>query len=225
VFAGLRPLVAGEGSADTTRLSRSHRLFAPLPGLTAIAGGKFTTYRVMAKDAVDAAARDLGSVPASATDRLPLLGAEGPAGGAAHDPASGLGREQFARLIWRHGSCASEVLDLIAADPSLAAPLPGDPRHVAAEVVHAYTHQGALDVDDVLSRRTRISIEVADRGRAAAPAVAALAAGVFGWSDVRRVEEMAHYLQLRDAEAAAEASPDEATARARYREALGGRVP
>src|SRR5262249_50743007 len=91
VFAGLRPLVAGEGSADTTRLSRSHRLFAPLPGLTAIAGGKFTTYRVMAKDAVDAAARDLGSVPPSTTDRLPLLGAEGAPGGATYDPATGLG--------------------------------------------------------------------------------------------------------------------------------------
>jgi len=220
VFAGVRPLVAGEDSADTTRLSRSHRLFAPLPGMTAIAGGKFTTYRVMGKDAVDAAARDLGSVPPSTTDRLPLLGAEGAPAGAAYDPASGLGREQFARLIWRHGSCASEVLTLIAADPSLAAPLSGDPRHVAAEVVHAVTHQGALDVDDVLSRRTRISIEVADRGRAAAPEVARLAAGALGWSDGRREEELARYLRLRDAEAAAESSPDEATAQARYREVL-----
>ena len=77
-FAGLRPLVSGE-TDETSRLSREHAVASPVPGLTAIAGGKYTTYRVMAKDAVDAAAVDLDEpVPARpCTDRVPLLGAEG----------------------------------------------------------------------------------------------------------------------------------------------------
>jgi glycerol-3-phosphate dehydrogenase len=209
VFAGLRPLVAADGAADTTRLSREHRLFSPLPGLTAIAGGKYTTYRVMARDAVDAAARDLGVNALSTTDRLPLLGAETPTAGA--DPV---------RL--RHGGCAEEVLALADAHPQLAVPLPGAEHYLAAEAVHAVTHQGALDLDDVLSRRTRASIETRDRGRAAAAVVAPLVAPVLGWSGARAAEELERYRRLRDAEQAAEASPDDATAAAAYRAVMDG---
>ena len=204
VFAGLRPLVAAEGGTDTTRLSREHRLFSPLPGLTAIAGGKYTTYRVMARDAVDAAAADLGSTAPSTTDRVPLVGAVE----AAHE-------EDPLRL--RHGGCADEVLTLAAADPKLAAPLAGAVGYIAAEAVHAVTHQGALDLDDILSRRTRVSIETADRGRAAAAAIAPLVAPALGWSEERTAEELARYVRLRDAEAAAEAAPDDAAAAAAYR--------
>ena len=204
VFAGLRPLVAAEGGTDTTRLSREHRLFSPLPGLTAIAGGKYTTYRVMARDAVDAAAADLGSTAPSTTDRVPLVGAVE----AAHE-------EDPLRL--RHGGCADEVLSLAAADPELAAPLAGAVGYIAAEAVHAVTHQGALDLDDILSRRTRVSIETADRGRAAAAAIAPLVAPELGWSEERTAEELARYVRLRDAEAAAEAAPDDAAAAAAYR--------
>ena len=204
VFAGLRPLVAAEGAADTTRLSREHRLFSPVPGLTAIAGGKYTTYRVMARDAVDAAARDLGSTTPSTTDRLPLLGAAPPGDG--QDP-----------LRLRHGDCASEVQALAQADPQLAAPLPGADGYLTAEAVHAVTHQGALDLDDILSRRTRVSIEAADRGRAAATAIAPLVAPLLGWSESRAAEELDRYLRLRAAEEAAEAAPDDAAAAAAYR--------
>jgi glycerol-3-phosphate dehydrogenase len=209
VFAGLRPLVAAEGAADTTRLSREHRLFSPVPGLTAIAGGKYTTYRVMARDAVDAAARDLGSTDPSTTDRLPLLGAAAP-------PDDG------DRIRLRHGSCADEVLTLAQADPTLAAPLAGAGHYIAAEAVHAATHQGALDLDDILSRRTRISIEVADRGRAAAAAIAPLVATVLGWSEARTAEELHRYIRLRDAEAAAEMAPDDAAAAVAYRGVMAG---
>ena len=98
VFAGLRPLVAAEGGTDTTRLSREHRLFSPLPGLTAIAGGKYTTYRVMARDAVDTAAADLGSTAPSTTDRVPLVGAvEAARRGGSAAPA--------ARRLRRRGAC------------------------------------------------------------------------------------------------------------------------
>ena len=209
VFAGLRPLVAAEGATDTTRLSREHRLFSPAPGLTAIAGGKYTTYRVMARDAVDLAARDLGSTAPSTTDRLPLLGAAEPAAG--QD-----------RLHLRHGACADEVLLLAQADPELATPLAGAESYIAAEAVHAVTHQGALDLDDILSRRTRVSIETPDRGRAAAAAVAPLVARRLRWSEARAAEEVERYVRLRDAEAAAEAAPDDAAAAAAYRAVLDG---
>ncbi len=204
VFAGLRPLVAAEGGTDTTRLSREHRLFSPLPGLTAIAGGKYTTYRVMARDAVDTAAADLGSTAPSTTDRVPLVGAVEAA--REEDP-----------LRLRHGDCADEVLALAAADPELAVPLAGAGGYIAAEAVHAVTHQGALDLDDILARRTRVSIETADRGRAAAAAIVPLVAPELGWSEERAAEELARYVRLRDAEAAAEAAPDDAAAAAAYR--------
>jgi len=204
VFAGLRPLVAAEGAVDTTRLSREHRLFSPVPGLTAIAGGKYTTYRVMARDAVDLAARDLGTSSPSVTHDLPLLGAAPPL-------------DDNDRIRLRHGACADEVYTIAQGNPKLTAPLSGAGGYIAAEAVHAVTHQGALDLDDILSRRTRVSIEVADRGRAAATAVAPLVAPILGWTDARAAEEVDRYITLRDAEAAAEVAPDDAAARAAYR--------
>ncbi|HUZ84061.1 MAG TPA: glycerol-3-phosphate dehydrogenase/oxidase [Gaiellales bacterium] len=217
VFAGLRPLVAAEGAGDTTRLSRQHRLLCPRPGLTAIAGGKYTTYRVMARDAVDAAARDLGvDVPKSSSERVRLVGAD-PGGRAADgvDPALA----ELVRL--RHGGCADEVFALAAADPALAAPIDAATGHLAAEAVHACTHQGALDLDDILSRRMRIAIEMADRGRTAAAAVAPLVAPHLGWDPDRAAAEVAGYVRLRDAEAAAEGAVDDRAAAAAYRAVLG----
>jgi glycerol-3-phosphate dehydrogenase len=209
VYAGLRPLVAAAGAASTTRLSREHRLFHPAPGLTAIAGGKYTTYRVMARDAVDAAARDLGgTVAPSRTAHTPLLGATG--------IDHGLDR----RLVERHGGCAGEVLALAGADRALQRPIAGAEAYLAAEAVHACTHQGALDLDDILARRLRVSIEVPDRGRAAAAAVAPLVAPVLGWSEERAAEEVGRYVRLRDAEAAAEAAPDDITAGRRYQDVM-----
>ena len=210
VYAGLRPLVAAAGATSTTRLSREHRLFHPAPGLTAIAGGKYTTYRVMARDAVDAAATDLGgTVAPSRTAQTPLLG------------ATGIDHGLDSRLVERHGGCAGEVLALAAADRTLQRPIAGAEAYLAAEAVHACTHQGALDLDDILARRLRVSIEVPDRGRAAAAAVAPLVAPVLGWSEERAAEEVSRYVRLRDAEAAAEAAPDDATAGERYQAVLG----
>jgi glycerol-3-phosphate dehydrogenase len=221
VFAGLRPLVAAGGS-DTARLSRRHRLISPLPGLTAILGGKYTTYRLMARDTVDLAARDLGGdLPASRTHELPLIGA---AGGAATmlEPRSGIGRQQLDLLLARHGACADEVAAQAVADPRLASPIAGAQRYLRAEAMHAVTHQGALDLDDVLARRMRIAIEVPDRGRAAAADVAPLIAPLLGWSDERTSEEVARYVRLRDAEAAALTARNDADAVARYRAVLEG---
>ena len=209
VYAGLRPLVAAAGAASTTRLSREHRLFRPAPGMTAIAGGKYTTYRIMARDAVDAAATDLGgTVAPSRTAQTPLLG------------ATGVDHGLDSRLVERHGGCAGEVLALAAADRTLQRPITGAGAYLAAEAVHACTHQGALDLDDILARRLRVSIEVPDRGRAAAAAVAPLVAPVLGWSPERAAEEVSRYVRLRDAEAAAETAPDDATARSRYQDVM-----
>jgi glycerol-3-phosphate dehydrogenase len=207
VFAGLRPLVAADDVAETTKLSRQHRLFTPRPGLTAIAGGKYTTYRVMSRDAVDAACRDLGSEARSTTDWLPLLGAEAPQDG-----------EGLLRL--RHGSCAEEVQMLVENRPALATPLEGAANYLRAEALHAVTHQGALSLDDILSRRTRVSIEATDRGRAAAVSIGPLVGPVLGWSDERTADEVEDYIRLRDAEEAAEAAPDDISAAAAYRGVL-----
>jgi len=117
VFAGLRPLVAAAGT-DTTRLSRSHTVSSPQPGLSVIAGGKFTTYRVMARDVIDAAVADLATGGPSLTHRTPLLGAAGYAerlASAAQLAArSALAAAQVERLLGRYGSCADDLLDLAA---------------------------------------------------------------------------------------------------------------
>jgi glycerol-3-phosphate dehydrogenase len=216
VFAGLRPLVAAGSGRETTRLSRSHRVFHPLPGMTAIAGGKYTTYRVMARDAVDAAVRDLDAGAPSRTHEVPLVGAGPAAAGAAADD------ERVALLRRRHGACAEEVLAIAAADADLARPIAGADRHLRAEAVHAVTHQGARDLDDVLARRIRIAIEVPDQGRAAAADVAPHIARALGWSAAEAAERTAAYVRLRDAEAAALAQRSDTAARERYAAVLRG---
>ncbi|HEX6855853.1 MAG TPA: glycerol-3-phosphate dehydrogenase/oxidase [Streptosporangiaceae bacterium] len=212
VFAGLRPLVAAAG-ADTTRLSRSHTVSTPRPGLSVIAGGKFTTYRVMARDVIDAAAADLGARGPSLTHQTPLIGAAGYAERRASAgrlaARSGLPAAQVGRLLDRYGSCADDLLDLVAARPGLGQELPGGAGYLGAEIAYACSHEGAVRLDDALARRTRIAIETRDRGLAAAPAAAALMAAELGWDPARTRRELAHYQQSVAAELAAQAEPDE----------------
>nr|WP_175251282.1 glycerol-3-phosphate dehydrogenase/oxidase [Actinomadura sp. J1-007] len=218
VYAGLRPLLSGE-SDDTARLSREHAVAEPVPGLVVVTGGKFTTYRVMARDAVDAVARGLEEpVPASPTDRLPLMGAVGfevlwneRRRLAAR---SGLHVARVEHLLQRYGACVHEVLDLVAADPALGEPVPGTSDYLRAEAVYAVTHEGALHLEDVLARRTRISFEERDGGLAAAGHVARLIAPFLRWDEDRTAAETERYvLQVRserqgaDAPAEAEGAP------------------
>ncbi|HZU40454.1 MAG TPA: glycerol-3-phosphate dehydrogenase/oxidase [Solirubrobacteraceae bacterium] len=197
VFAGLRPLLSGE-SEDTSRLSREHSVAVPVPGLVAVAGGKYTTYRVMARDAIDAAVRafDRGA-PASVTATTPLLGADGfrALWNGRHRLAedSGLHVARIEHLLGRYGSLAHELLELLRERPELAEPLPGADSYMAVEALYAAMAEGALHVDDVLARRTRISIESWDRGEAAAEPVAELMAGVLGWSSEETAREVAYY--------------------------------
>jgi len=227
VFAGLRPLVAASTQADTTKLSREHTISSPAPGLSVIGGGKYTTYRVMARDLIDAAAADLAGhsgirVPASRTHALPLHGADDwPERWATRRETavtSGLPLRQLEWLLNRYGSGTDDVLRLIAARPDLAEPLAGAGGYLRAEVVYACTHEGAVHLQDVLARRTRTAIEVRDRGVAAAPDACDLMATELGWSSARREQELTSYLAWVAAQLAGEAAHDDESA---YRALLG----
>ncbi|MCD0444395.1 glycerol-3-phosphate dehydrogenase/oxidase [Glycomyces sp. A-F 0318] len=218
VYAGLRPLLRGE-TEETSKLSREHAVIEVEPGLCFVAGGKLTTYRVMAKDAVDAAAKRLGpDVPASGTHLLPLLGADGYAvyWGARERIAKRAGVEVrvVERLLRRYGSLAPQVLRMAVAQPQLARPLPGTEDYLRAEVVYASRAEGALHLDDLLTRRLRLSIEGFDRGTRAAMDAAGLAGEVLGWDAQRRAAEVEAYLYRVDAERRSQQQPDDDAAEA-----------
>jgi glycerol-3-phosphate dehydrogenase len=223
VYAGLRPLLSGE-EESTSKLSREHVVGHPVPGLVVVAGGKFTTYRVMAADAVDEAVRTLDArVPESCTAELPLIGADGyrPLWNQRRALAvtSGIHVARVEHLLNRYGACVYELLDMIRADPALAAPLPGADDYLAVEARYAVTHEGALHLEDVLTRRTRISIEAWDRGAAAAPEVAELMAHLLGWTDEVRKQEIDRYLARVAAERESQTKPDDDSAEAARLEA------
>ena len=216
VYAGLRPLLSGE-SDSTSQLSREHAVASPVRGLTVIAGGKYTTYRVMAKDAVDAAVHGMQRrVPGSCTERTPLLGADGYLGAwnsrELTAARTGLRRRQVEHLLGRYGTLMFELLDLIAERPELGEPLAGAPGYLKAEAYYAASHEGALHLEDVLTRRTRIAIEVDDRGHAAAQEVAELVAPVLGWDAHDVAREVEHYRARVQAERESQHQPDDLTA-------------
>jgi len=204
VYAGLRPLLSGE-SEDTSQLSREHAVARPQPGLISIAGGKYTTYRVMAEDAVDAARSDVGGdVSDSVTEFIPLSGAEGYV--ALVNQVDRLARKhrlpawRITHLLERYGSLVHELFALAEDDRSLYGPLPGAEEYLQVEIRYAATHEAALHLDDVLTRRTRISIETPDRGVASAPAAAQLVAPVLGWDAAQVESEVSAYLARVEAE-------------------------
>jgi glycerol-3-phosphate dehydrogenase len=222
VYAGLRPLLAGE-SEQTSKLSREHVVAHPTPGLIVVAGGKYTTYRIMARDAIDEAARTLGgSVPESTTQDIPMVGAVGYHAmwnrRAALAEESGLHVERIEKMLMRHGILTTEILDLIAADHSLGEPLPCGEDYLRAEIVYAASHEGALHLDDVLARRTRVSIETFDRGIGASRPAAEIVAPILGWDAATIDNEVEHYRQRVEAERTSQTMPDDESAdRARLR--------
>ncbi|MET8876884.1 glycerol-3-phosphate dehydrogenase/oxidase [Nocardia sp. NPDC004604] len=166
-YAGLRPLLktADNSTAD---ISRQHAVLHSPTGVITIVGGKLTTYRQMAEDAVDAAVAtgNLAAGPCR-TKQLPLVGA-----------ISGAARDRIAApplLIERFGSEAATVLATAAANPALAEYVAPGIDVTAAEFAFAITHEGALDTDDLLDRRTRIGLVPADRAAALPAAEAAFA--------------------------------------------------
>jgi glycerol-3-phosphate dehydrogenase len=115
-------------------------------------------------------------------------------------------------LLNRYGVLTDELLDLVRTRPELAEPLPGADDYIQAEVVYAASHEGALHLEDVLARRTRISIEAWDRGVSAAPVAAALMADVLGWDEERTQSEVQNYLKRVAAERLSQEQPDDASA-------------
>jgi len=197
VYAGLRPLLAGE-SESTSQLSREHAVARPQPGLVAVAGGKYTTYRVMAADAVDMCRTDIPhAVPDSTTEHIPLVGAEGYHAMVNQVPSLaatyGLPAWQIQRLLDRYGSLVTEVLAPAESDPSLLQPLNETQEYLGVEYVYAASHEAALHIDDLLARRTRVSIETPDRGVEIAGAVAEAVAPILGWDAERTNNEAAAY--------------------------------
>jgi glycerol-3-phosphate dehydrogenase len=186
-----------------------------------VAGGKYTTYRVMAKDTIDAAvglmSADVGRrVSGCCTQDVPLLGADGYEAlwnqRRAIAKAHGLTVPKVEHLLNRFGSLATEVLDLLESDPGLAEPLTGAEDYLRAEIVYAASHEGALHLEDVIARRTRISFETFDRGTQVAREVAALMSGVLRWSSEQREREVDHYLKRVQAERESQTMPDDETA-------------
>jgi glycerol-3-phosphate dehydrogenase len=216
VYAGLRPLLTGE-SESTSQLSREHMVAVPTPGLVAVAGGKYTTYRVMAKDAIDAAARGLDrSVPPSVTDTTELLGASGFRAlwnrreRLADD--SGLHVARVEHLLHRYGSRIDDLLAELRDRPDLGRPLPGADDYLQVEVRYAASHEGALHLDDVLTRRTRISIETWDRGVEASEPAARLIGEVLGWDEPEIGREVDVYRARVEAERLSQEQPDDRAA-------------
>ena len=201
VFAGLRPLVANKKTSETTKLSREHTVDRPVPGFVSLAGGKYTTYRVMAKDAVDMATNDITKlVTDSVTDKLPLIGADGYWALTQQVDqlalAYNLKSETITHLLNRYGSDASEIFSLIEEDRKLAQPLVRDLPYLKAEIVYAVVAEGALSVADVMERRTRIAFEAPNFGLDIADAVADLIAPYLGWKAAQKKASIAEYQSI-----------------------------
>jgi glycerol-3-phosphate dehydrogenase len=199
-YSGVRPLIA-PSSGTTITAPREHRVVAEPNGLVRVSGGKFTTYRVMARDAIDAAVRGLGDDPksrASGTADLQLVGAAEPpeleqiAGAIASEHR--LAADVADRLVRRHGRHAAEIAALGAKEGLLGTLAPGI-DHLEAEVAWAARHEHALSVDDVLSRRMRLAQEMPDRGAAVAPRVAEILAGELGWDEDRRSKSVFEFVE------------------------------
>lgn len=216
VYAGLRPLLYGE-TDSTSQLSREHAVSESASGLISVAGGKYTTYRLMAKDAIDVAASKLSKrVPESVTQRTLLAGATGYFG--MWNQRETLARDhnlpvqRIEHLLRRYGSNISELLELMRTEPVLREPIGGADSYLKVEARYAASHEGALHLEDVLTRRTRISIETFDRGIRAARDVVGLMGDVLGWDEETRRREIAHYDARVAAERESQAQPDDQAA-------------
>ncbi len=198
-YAGLRPLIAQGGS--TVKASREHRVTVEPNGVVRIGGGKYTTYRVMARDVIDAVlGRDEARRRPSDTAERRLVGATETdalariAGELSTIPAvREVGPETAARLVARHGTEAPAVVAL-GAELDLLHPLVPGRVFLEAEVAWAARHELALSLDDVLARRTRLAQELPDRGAAIAPRVAAILAADLDWGETRQRLEVDAFL-------------------------------
>ncbi len=210
-YAGLRPMAPPvtrprrRTDVAGSPLSSEHTVFRPRPGLVVVAGGSFTTYRVMAARAGDAAGREIGGlIEPSVTARVPLLGADGyhARWNQRHLLArqAGLPVARVEHLLNRYGSLSDGLLAMIITDPTLGNPVPGAEDYLAAEIVYAASQEGALHLTDILRRRTGIAVETRDWGVSAAPYAAQLVAEVLGWDEHETARQISVYLRGVEAE-------------------------
>ncbi|WP_029107166.1 glycerol-3-phosphate dehydrogenase/oxidase [Mycobacterium sp. URHD0025] len=220
VYAGLRPLLAGE-SEETSKLSREHAVAVPSPGLVAIAGGKYTTYRVMAADAIDAAAEFIPArVAPSITEKVPLMGADGYF--ALINQTEFVGKHyglhpyRVRHLLDRYGSLIGEVLKMAIDEngvrSDLLEPITDAPVYLKVEAYYAAAAEGALHLEDILARRMRIAIEYPHRGVDCAREVATVVAPVLGWSAEDIDREVDTYIARVEAEVLSQTQPDDESA-------------
>lgn len=221
-YAGLRPLlqpVAKKGeNAASTKVSREHTVMEIAPGMSAIAGGKLTTYRVMAEDAVDFALGDRAKTLPSVTENIKLVGAEGYEALAARADAlaaeNGWDAARVEHLLERYGAELADIIALIKEDPSLGTPLAQAPQFLRADVAMAVRAEGALHLEDVLVRRVRLDLEATDRGLSAADEILEIMAAELGWDEATVAREKAIYAERVEAIAAAETHTEDADAAA-----------
>ena len=195
-YTGLRPLVGTPGSGSTVAVSREHKVRHEDDGLTHVSGGKYTTYRVMAEDAVDVAIG--GDVPMpTKTGELPLVGAAPRAelSRLADRLAAetGLARDVTGQLVDRHGTEATDVIAL-GRTVDLVRTLGPGIAQLEAEVAWAVRKELARSLDDILSRRMRLSMLLPDRGAAVAARVDAIAGAELGWDPAGAEGRIAAYL-------------------------------
>ena len=190
-WAGLRPLVSGGSTAQKTTktkdLSRRHKVARSDSGVIAVTGGKLTTYRKMAADAVDAAVEALGRGGRTRTRRLRLHGAEGHAELLDDAVATRLGvpADELTRLANRYGGDARAVAAMIAGDRTLGEPLVASLPFTRAEALYAARYEMVGSLDDLLSRRLPARWQARDATADAADDAARLVAADLGWDDAR----------------------------------------
>ena len=208
VWAGLRPLLRPDVNPATqaapSQVSREHRVVESAQGLITIAGGKLTTYRVMARDVTDRVAARLHELdgrpiaPRPPTDRLPLPGGDAAEldvlieGARAHGVPDATARH----LVASYGSETPAILNLVGRERGLGeAIVPGRPE-IWAEVTHAVEREMALRIQDVLIRRLHLFYEYAEQATAAVTPVAQHMKKLLGWDEVREAEELVDYFRL-----------------------------
>jgi glycerol-3-phosphate dehydrogenase len=201
VWAALRPLIQPNKALDPSEVSREHVILAGRGGMLTIAGGKLTTYRVMAADMVDRVTRLLHVLDGrpraehAPTDQEPLPGGEvsalAPISQAGLD--LGLPVATVDHILRTFGTEGAAVFNLIRERRELARPLVPDHPATEAEVVQITRRELVQRVDDVLVRRLKVAYEALDHGRSAARRTAELMGEVLGWDEARVAAEAARY--------------------------------
>ncbi|WP_460689409.1 glycerol-3-phosphate dehydrogenase/oxidase [Nesterenkonia suensis] len=230
-WAGLRPLLQpmATDESKSSKVSREHTVMQLSPGLSAVAGGKLTTYRVMAEDAVSFALGERQVHRESLTHAMPLLGAQGYSEWESRAPEIGRdygwSDETVDRLLNRYGSLLSELLALVDEDASLGQEVPAAGGHLRVEFVYAARAEGALHMEDLLERRTRVFHEVQDRGLEAMETVISLVSPILGWDEAAIDRERKAFTGVVEAQLAAERSGSDAEAAALVAAATPDYVP